>query len=211
MTALVGDPLFAAFLGFTAILVATPGSTTALVVRNTLDRGRHAGLWAAAGAAIANALHATFAGLGAGLLLARWPAAIDAVRVGGGAYLAWLGLRGLWTSAAGSAAPFDLTGGITAPSRHRSLREGVMVNILNPVILTYYLAAVPTFIRPSWPRSAYVVLAACHVTMAFACHSAWALGFDRLRQWLQPPPRRLAVGVATSLAMLLLAARVLTR
>ena len=44
------DPLFAAFLSFTLVFVATPGATTAVVVRNALDGGRRAGLFAAAGA-----------------------------------------------------------------------------------------------------------------------------------------------------------------
>ena len=39
-----GDPLYAAFLSFTFVFVATPGATTAVVVRNTLDGGRRAGL-----------------------------------------------------------------------------------------------------------------------------------------------------------------------
>ena len=56
-----GDPLYAAFLSFTFVFVATPGATTAVVVRNTLDGGRRAGLFAALGAACANATHATVA------------------------------------------------------------------------------------------------------------------------------------------------------
>ncbi len=204
------DPLFAAFLSFTLLFVATPGSTTAVVVRNTIDGGRRAGIWAAAGAAVANALHATVAGLGAGVLIARWPAAIDVVRVVGGGYLAWLGLRGLWDVYTGHALQVDVPAASSTVD-HRSLREGLMVNILNPVILTFYLAAVPTFLRPSWPRFAYVTLAACHVTMAFVCHSAWALGFDGVRHVLQRRGPRRVLGLATSGAMLLLAFRVLTR
>jgi threonine/homoserine/homoserine lactone efflux protein len=205
------DPLFAAFLSFTLLFVATPGSTTAVVVRNTIDGGRRAGIWAAAGAAVANATHATVAGLGAGVLVARWPAAIDVVRVVGGGYLAWLGLRGLWEVCAGHALQVDVPAAAPTSVHHRSLREGLAVNILNPVILTFYLAAVPTFLRPSWPRFAYVTLAACHVAMAFVCHSAWALGFDRVRHVLQRRGPRRVLGLATSVALLLLAFRVLTR
>ena len=144
-------------------------------------------------------------------LVARWPAAIDVVRVVGGGYLAWLGLRGLWDVYTGHAAAVDIPAGASTDVHHRSLREGLAVNILNPVILTFYLAAVPTFLRPSWPRFAYVTLAACHVTMAFVCHSAWALGFDGVRHVLQRRGPRRVLGLATSAAMLLLAFRVLTR
>lgn len=203
------DPLFAAFLTFTLIFVATPGATTAVVVRNTLDGGRRAGFFAALGAAAANATHATVVGVGGAALLAAWPGGLDAVRLAGGAYLAYLGLRGLWALRAVGATPLSMPLVASVGSHHRSLREGFAVNMLGPVIVTFYLAVVPTFMRPSWPRAAYVLLAACHVTMAFACHSAWVLGLHRLRGVLQRRWPRLLLGLATSMAMLALAARVL--
>jgi threonine/homoserine/homoserine lactone efflux protein len=202
------DPLFAAFLSFTFVFVATPGATTAVVVRNALDGGRRAGLLAAAGAAGANITHATLAGLGGAALLASWPGALSAIRYAGGGYLAFLGLRGLWTwfADAGSSTGLPLAPGHAA---HRSAREGLTVNLLSPVIPTFYLAAVPTFIRPSWPRGAYVVLAVCHVTMALACHSAWVLGLHGMRRVFQRRGPRRALSLATALALLWLAARVL--
>jgi threonine/homoserine/homoserine lactone efflux protein len=212
MTAgVVGDPLFAAFLTFTLVFVATPGATTAVIVRNALDGGRRAGLFAALGAAVANATHAAVARLGGGALLAAWPGSLDAIRYVGAGYLAYLGVRGLWALYAQGSAPLSvpLTG--TSGSHHRSLREGFAVNMLGPVILTFYLAVVPTFIRPTWPRSAYVLLATCHVAMAFACHSAWVLGLHKMRAVFQQHGPRRALGLAASLAMLALAARVLLR
>ena len=207
---MLGDPLFAAFLSVTFIFVVTPGATTAVVVRNTLDGGRRAGLFAALGAAVANATHATVAGLGGAALLRLWPGALDVVRVAGGGYLAWLGLRSLWTAWLGHA-PLALHYTDARETRHRSWREGLMVNLLGPVILTFYLTVVPTFMRPSWPRGAYVVLAVSHVAMAFACHSAWVLSLHRMRAvFRHAGPRRL-LGAATGVALLLLAARVLRR
>ena len=87
--------LYLAFLAVTAVFVVTPGSTTAVVVRNTLAGGHRAGLSAALGAAAANSTHATLAGLGLWVLVGRWPALLDAIRVAGAAYLAWLGLQSL--------------------------------------------------------------------------------------------------------------------
>lgn len=206
-----GDPLFAAFLSTTLLLVATPGATTAVVVRNTLDGGRRAGLFAALGAAVANATHATIARFGGAALVTAWPGAITAIRLAGGAYLAYLGLRGLWTLVAEGAAPVAVSLTASAQSHHRSLREGLTVNLLGPIILTFYLAVVPTFMRPSWPRYAYVVLAACHITMAFGCHATWALGLHQMRAVFQRRGPRRLLGLGTSLAMLALAARVLSR
>lgn len=205
-----GDPLFAAFLSFTFVFVATPGATTAVVVRNTLDGGRRAGLFAALGAACANATHAAVAGLGGAALLRSWPGALDVVRVAGGGYLAWLGMRSLWLAYLGQA-PLALAFTESREAHHRSFREGLAVNLLGPVILTYYLSVVPTFLRPGWPRGAYVVLAVCHVALAFTCHAAWAVALHRMRRiFLRAGPRRL-LGVATGVALVALAARVLRR
>ena len=64
------DSSYLAFLTFTFILVVTPGSTTAVVVRNTLEGGRRAGYATALGAAAANSTIAIACGLGLSVLLA---------------------------------------------------------------------------------------------------------------------------------------------
>ncbi len=202
------DPLFLAFLSFTFVFVATPGATTAVVVRNALDGGRRAGILAALGAACANATHAAVAGLGGAAILRVWPGALDAVRLAGGGYLAWLGVRSLWMAYLGRA-PLVMVVTESRRAHHRSWREGLTVNLLGPVILTYYLTVVPTFIRPSWPRGAYVLLAACHVGLAFVCHSAWVLALHRMRAVFSHSGPRRALSAATGVALLLLAWRVL--
>src|SRR5512139_3447235 len=99
------DPLLVAYLSFTFLMVATPGATTAVVIRNTLDGGRPAGFGAALGAAAGNATQAVLAGVGAALLVRRSPMALDVLRVGGGAYFLWLGVRGLWRALAAPSPP----------------------------------------------------------------------------------------------------------
>lgn len=207
---ILADPLFLAFLSFTLVFAATPGSTTAVVVRNTLDGGRHAGLFAALGAACANTTHATVAGLGGAALLHAWPGALQAIRLGGAAYLAYLGLRSAWQAVHGVT---PLVAALTESRgfHHRSFREGLTVNLLGPATLTFYLAAVPTFLRPSWPAWSYALLATCHVGLAFGCHSAWALALDRLRPVFRRAGPRRALGLATAAALLALAVRIVRR
>jgi hypothetical protein len=45
--------------------------------------------------------------------------------------------------------------------------------------------------------------------MAFLCHSSWVLGLHRLRRVFQEPGPRRLLGLATAVALLWLAARVL--
>lgn len=204
-----------AYLTFTVILVATPGSTTAVVVRNTLEAGRRAGLAAALGAAIGNASHATAAGLGLAVIFTRWPPALTALRIAGAFYLGWLGMVSLYRAVqqadGGVTMLSPATGGINGPVRRGSLRQGLMVNLLNPAIATFYLVVVPSFLAAGAARWYFAALAALHVVMALIFHSAWAIALDRLRRFFRPPIARRLLGAATGIALVGLAARVLTQ
>jgi threonine/homoserine/homoserine lactone efflux protein len=202
------DPLLAAYLAFTFLLVVTPGATTAVVIRNTLAGGTRAGLTAAAGAAVGNSSHAVAAGVGVAMLVARRPDLLAILRFAGAVYLLWLGVRSLWAAAR---LP---DGGVRPPPSGRrghggpSFREGITVNLLNPAIASFYLAVVPSFVPAGAPRGWFAVLAACHVLMALACHSAWAVALDRLGGLFERPAARRLLQAGTGVALLALAGRV---
>jgi threonine/homoserine/homoserine lactone efflux protein len=208
----LSGPLLVAYLSFTFVLVITPGSTTAVVVRNTLAGGRAMGLAAAAGAAVANTSHATAAGLGLAVVFARWPLALMALRFAGAAYLGWLGVVSLYRTARFADGGLQVlsngtTEGATA-QRRGSFRQGFTVNVLNPAIATFYLVVVPSFLPSGAPRWYFVVLAALHVTIAFACHGLWAVGLDRVRRVFRRPESRRLLEGATGVALIALAGRV---
>lgn len=209
------DSLLAAYLTFTAILVVTPGSTTAVVVRNTLIAGRTAGLAAALGAAAGNTSHATAAGLGLAVVFARWPMALGAIRVAGAIYLAWLGFKSIHRVARhgdGGLQMLSESNSRSSAADHRgSFRQGLIVNLLNPAIATFYLVVVPSFIPAGASTWRFAILAAIHVGMALVCHSVWAMGLGTLRQLFRPPLARRALEGATGVALLALAVRVLTQ
>jgi threonine/homoserine/homoserine lactone efflux protein len=181
-----------------------------MVIRHALRDGRAAGLATAAGIAIANASWAVAAGLGITALLARAPVVFTAIRFGGAAFLAYLGVRALtraiWPVADTVLPDPDRTA--TNPNLSSAFRDGVAVNLLNPPIATFYLAVVPSFMpAPSVGR--FALLASIHITMAFVCHAVWAAGFDSLRGiWTRPSARR-RVDAAVGIALLALAMRML--
>ena len=111
------DAQLLAYLSFAFVLAATPGATTAVVVRNTLTGGWRAGLTAAAGAATANSTYATLAAVGLAVFIAESPLALQVLRIGGGGYLAWLALdSGL--KALRARDPHDLTQRTPSGSLH---------------------------------------------------------------------------------------------
>jgi len=83
------------------------------------------------------------------------------------------------------------------------------VNLLNPSIATFYLAVVPSFVPASADTGYYVGLAATHVGLAFAVHTAWAVSLDRLRHVLASPRARVILEGTTAVTLGLLAVRVI--
>jgi threonine/homoserine/homoserine lactone efflux protein len=210
------DGQFVAFLSFTAVLVLTPGSTTAVIVRNTLVGGRKAGLTAAIGAALGNTSHATAAGFGLAVVFSRFPWALTSLTWAGAAYLAWLGARSLqrvWRHPDGGLRllhnPHE--SGHPNGGHGGSFRQGLTVNLLNPAIATFYLVVLPSFLREGAPRVYFVLFASVHIIMALVCHGAWALALDHLRRAFHSPFARRTLEAATGLALIALAIRVLTR
>jgi threonine/homoserine/homoserine lactone efflux protein len=208
------EPALLAYLTFTFLLAVTPGATTAVVVRNTLAGGRGAGFAAAAGAALGNTSQATAAGLGVAIVLARFPMALVAMRIAGAAYLAWLGAASIWRVARRCDSSFGVLANgaaVTPDERRASFREGLTVNLLNPAISTFYLVVVPSFLPAGAPAGYYALLAAMHIVIAFTCHGVWAMAFDRLRGVFRMPAARRILEGATGLALLGLAARILSQ
>lgn len=193
------------------MLAATPGATTAVVVRNTLARGSRAGFAAAAGAATGNTVQAIVAAVGIAVVLNRWPLAAAVVRAGGAAFLMWLGLRSLWRATAFGTA-------VRGPGRDAAntgrgaatgFRQGLMVNLLNPAITSFYVAVVPSFMPAGGGAWHYSALVAAHVVIAFMCHVCWAVAFDRLRRHATRPAVERGLEAATGLILVALAIKVM--
>ena len=182
-------------------------------MRNTLEGGRSAGYVTALGAAAANSTIAIACGLGLSVLLALWPGSLEAIRIGGAVFLAWLGASSLWRAWSRP------DGGITlsldpsaAPARSHAAAyfgDGLAINLLSPVIISYYLSVVPSFIPVGASRLYYSGLAATHVSLAVACHAMWATALDAMRRWFVRSWWRKLLQAITGLALIALALRVI--
>jgi len=206
------DPLFAAYLSYALLFAATPGQTTALVVRNTLAGGRTAGFGTAAGAALANATYAAATALGLATVLGRWPGALNGLRVAGACYLGGLGAVGMWRAmrhGARHTTPQPDRADQTALVRRSAFRQGLTLNLLNPSIAAFYLSAVPLFLPPKPSAFRLVAMGAAHVTIAFGCHATWAMVLHGARRALHVPGRQRWLEIGTGIALIGLAARIL--
>jgi threonine/homoserine/homoserine lactone efflux protein len=196
------DASLVTYISLTALLAATPGATTAVVIGQTLAGGRRNGYIAAIGAAAGNATQAVAAGLGLAILLQQSPRILTAVQMAGTAYLLWLGLSALRRAFARRPRAFD--DGRTRAGTP-AFRQGLVTNLLNPAIITFYLVVVPAFVPPSSGAGRFVTLAAIHIALAFLCHLGWATLLDTVRTFLASPTVGRVLHGATGLALIWLA------
>jgi threonine/homoserine/homoserine lactone efflux protein len=200
-------PTLVAYLSVTFILAITPGATTTVVIRQALAGGWRAGLTAAAGAALGNSAHATLAAFGLVVVVHRWPVLLQGVRLGGGLYLAWLSVKGLRRAAfPPSSAGWSARSVDEVPEA--AFQQGVLTNLLNPSVVTFYLVVVPTFLPAGSGAGPFAVLAACHIAIAFGCHAAWATAFDQVGHIFSSAAAHRILSGATAVALLGLAVRV---
>lgn len=137
---MLGVPIgtYAAFLAATLAIAVIPGPDHAYLGAVALRDGRRAGIIAALGMALSMTVHTLLAVTGVGAALAAVPAALDAIRIVGAAYLLHLGvgtLRGTSHAAAAQPLPAD-----------RVFGRAIIVNLANPKIVLFFLAYLPQFV-----------------------------------------------------------------
>jgi threonine/homoserine/homoserine lactone efflux protein len=133
----------ALFLAAGLALNLTPGPDMLYVAARGANEGRSAGVVSALGIGAGTLVHVTLVAAGLAALLTAVPVAYRVLRLGGAAYLIYLGVRALrgGPAAAGSSlAPAPL--GVI-------FRQGVITNVLNPKVALFFLAFLPQFVDPS--------------------------------------------------------------
>jgi len=195
-----------AFAAVTVPLVATPGASTAVVLRNSIAGGVRAGVATALGANAGSICYGLLTAFGVSAALQHFPAVFLVLRVGGTGYLAWLGLRSLaraWTYRQPEQKA-DVSIGPTPLARSAS--EGFVTNALNPSLATFYLLVIPEFVPREAPfASSALLLTAIHVSLAITWHLSWAAAGGTLSETLaRTRPRRILEAIS-GVALLALA------
>ncbi len=184
-----------AYTAAAALLVLIPGPGTAWILAQSVAGGSRRGAIAALGLETATLAHATAAGLGLSALLATSAFAFDAVKLGGAAYLVWLGLKAwLDAHATGSASTRDLDREETVvpvvSGRDVYLRS-VVTGILNPKVALFFVAFLPQFVHPErgMVLLQFLVLGAILSVIGFSHSLLLAFAVGRLGRRLGTNPQ----------------------
>ncbi|HEX6974166.1 MAG TPA: LysE family translocator [Vicinamibacterales bacterium] len=197
------------YLAVTVPLVLTPGASTAVVLRNSVEGGTRAGVITAIGINSGSLCWGLLTAFGFAVAVQHYPGAWSVLRAGGVAYLAWLGVQSLRKAAALHAGmPIAEQVRATQGAWH-NLYEGFVTNLLNPALATFYLVLLPQFI----PRGAPVVqtaltLTAVHIALAISWHLAWAFAGGTLARALAGGRPRQALEIVAGVALIALAVKI---
>ncbi len=183
--ALVLISVFAIFIP--ALLL--PGPDFVAVVRSSMTHGTRAGLLTTLGVSTGLGLYATLSLLGLSAILVEYQWLTWAVRILGGSYLVYLGLRLLWAKP--RAIELDQA---ARPSGNRALLFGFLVTLTNPkaiVLFASVFATAVTAATPVWLMGLMIGLVTASSLLWYSCVSLFISSapvmrrFQRARHWIE--------------------------
>jgi leucine efflux protein len=131
---------YGAFVVAIIVFLLIPGPGNLALITSTGKGGIQGGLAATLGVILGDQVLLWLAVAGVAALLSAYPAAFNAVQWLGAAYLAWLGARMLLAKP--GAAP------VLQIKPHHYLRQALMITLLNPKAIVFYMAFFPLFVDP---------------------------------------------------------------
>lgn len=200
MIAPVDPATLAPFLAAIALVELTPGPNMVWLATLSLSHGRKAGLRAVAGVTLGLCVYMLAAVAGVAGLIAAAPGVYDVLRLLGVAFLLWLAWEawrgaGDIASKAGADAPFW---------------RGLIINLLNPKALVFYVALLPGFVSdsygPFWPQALF--LGSLHILVSMLVHGAIVFGADHAARTLgfsAASPRAVVLRKITAIGLALIA------
>ncbi|MCA3280159.1 MAG: LysE family translocator [Roseomonas sp.] len=174
---------FALYLAAALLLAVTPGPGIFYVAARSLAGGRAEGIASSFGTALGGLVHVLAGALGVSAIVLASAELFTALKWLGAAYLVWLGLRTI--IAAQRDALHALAGAHPAPAMGaaRAVREGMVVEALNPKTAAFFLAFIPQFLDPSAGTVAlpFILLGSISVLLNTLADIVVAIGASRIR------------------------------
>ena len=189
------------------LAVASPGPDFAIVLRESVSNGRHAGIWTALGVGSGILLHVGYCLLGIGLIVSQSIVLFNLLKWLAAAYLIYIGIRALQARPADPASA-ELAP-LATPSPRAAFVRGFVTNGLNPKATLFFLSLFTLVISPQTPLlvqagyGLYLALATalwfCAVALLFS-QARVRRGFVRLGHWFDRLMGAVLVGLGIKVA-----------
>jgi len=146
-------PVLAAYAVTSIILGLTPGPDMTFFLSRTIAQSRAAGFAAMFGASTGLVVHTVLVAAGLSVLLAASVTAFTILKFAGAAYLAYLAWDAIRNGSALS---------LEKREKEEPLRtvwlKGLLVNLLNPKVIVFFVTFLPQFVSPTDPEAAKKLL-----------------------------------------------------
>ncbi|RKS76609.1 threonine/homoserine/homoserine lactone efflux protein [Actinomadura pelletieri DSM 43383] len=172
------------FLLAVLTLVAIPGPNHLYITARSVSEGRRAGIASALGVETGTVVHIAAAAAGLSAVIAASATAFSFLRYAGAAYLVFLAYRTL--RGRHEASELELE---PRPLR-RVYLDGVLVNVLNPKVILFFLAFLPQFVDQdagAVPLQ-FVVMGLITALFGLASDIVYAVAAGSIGSWLRSRP-----------------------
>ena len=140
-----------AFLGACTLIAASPGPSTVLIIRHSLQ-SRRSGFLTVLGNETGVFVWGVVAAFGLTALLAASEMAYDVMRVVGAVVLVVFGVQMLWQARRTKGAADDGLGQGGGKSGWASYRTGLLINLANPKAAIFAMSFLPQFVPEGAPH-----------------------------------------------------------
>ncbi len=180
------------------VVIVIPGPSVVFLVSRALANGSRAAVLSVLGNALGEYVLVVAVAFGIGTIVQESVLAFGFLKVAGGFYLIYLGVRTFQKRKSLAAAIGTLS---TAPcSAGRSFVQGLLVGVTNPKTVVFLAAILPQFVSrgSGWIPAQIMVLGAVFAAIAVISDTAWVLLAGSFRTWFARSPRRLELVGGTS-------------
>jgi threonine/homoserine/homoserine lactone efflux protein len=143
-------PVLAAFVVASVILGLTPGPDMTFFLSKTIAQSRTAGFAALGGVSVGVVIHSVLVAAGLSALLAASATAFTVLKIAGALYLAYLAIEAVRH---GSSLSLDKGGNRPEPLGSVFLK-GLLVDLLNPKVIIFFVTFLPQFVSANDPHAA---------------------------------------------------------
>ncbi len=171
-------------------LIVVPGPSVLFTVSRALALGRMAGVATVAGNTVGVYVQVVAVAFGIGALVERSVMVFTIIKLGGAAYLIFLGVQAIRHR---QKLAEMLGSRIESKSVARVMADGFVVGIGNPKAIVFFAAVLPQFVdrQAGQVPQQMLLLGAIFAGIALLSDSGWAVAAGSARAWFGRSPRRL--------------------
>lgn len=179
---------FNSWLLFASIILLasiSPGPNVIAVIMHTIDAGARGAISTITGNLVALFTIAGAAAVGVGALLHAAPSVFMAMKIAGGLYLAWMGIK-MIKSSFGTMGLLNISSEVKTETKsiEYSIRA-MLISYSNPKSILFLSAVFPTFLDNSSPIAPqFAVMFLTIITIVMAIHGTYAFIAFRMRDGL---------------------------